>query len=58
VARNEVAVQKIASYALGNMIGVYDTCQVNDLRGQVDGSLDGHAAGSLDCYPEPPAVVS
>jgi len=35
----DCAVQKIASYALGNMIGVYDTCQVNDLRGQVDGSI-------------------
>lgn len=33
------AVQKITSYALGNMINTYDTCEVNDLRAQVDGTI-------------------
>jgi hypothetical protein len=33
------AVQKVASYALGNMIGTYNTCELNDLRSQVDGSI-------------------
>jgi hypothetical protein len=33
------SVQKIASYALGNMIRTYNTCEVNDLRAQTDGTI-------------------
>ena len=33
------AVQKVASYALGTSIGTYNTCELNDLRSQVDGTI-------------------
>ena len=35
----DCAVQKITSYALGTAIGTYNTCEVNDLRGQTDGTI-------------------
>jgi len=33
------SVQKIASYAIGSMIRTYDTCEVQDLRSRVDGTI-------------------
>ena len=33
------SVQKMASYAIGNMIRTYNTCEVNDLRAQTDGTI-------------------
>ncbi|HEY8923283.1 MAG TPA: DUF1592 domain-containing protein, partial [Polyangia bacterium] len=33
------AVQKIASYALGDMIRTYNTCELNDIRSQSNGTL-------------------
>jgi hypothetical protein len=33
------SVQKIASYALGQMIRVYNTCDVQTVRGQTDGTI-------------------
>jgi hypothetical protein len=35
----DCAVQKMASYALGSMISVFNTCEVNDLRGRTDGTI-------------------
>jgi len=35
----DCAVQKVASYATGNMIRTYNTCEVNDLRAQTDGKI-------------------
>jgi hypothetical protein len=35
----DCAVQKIASYAVGNMIRTYNTCEVNDIRTQTDGTI-------------------
>jgi hypothetical protein len=35
----DCSVQKIASYALGNMIRTYNTCEVNDLRTKTDGTI-------------------
>jgi hypothetical protein len=35
----DCSVQKIASYALGSMIRVYNTCEVNDIRAQTDGTI-------------------
>jgi Protein of unknown function (DUF1592)/Protein of unknown function (DUF1588)/Protein of unknown function (DUF1595) len=35
----DCAVQKIASYALGNMIRTYNTCELADLRTQSDGTI-------------------
>jgi hypothetical protein len=35
----DCSVQKIASYAVGSMIRVYDTCEVNDIRAQTDGTI-------------------
>jgi hypothetical protein len=35
----DCAVQKIASYAIGSMIRTYNTCEVNDLRAQTDGTI-------------------
>jgi hypothetical protein len=36
---NACSVQKIASYAIGSMIRTYDTCEVERLRTQVDGTV-------------------
>jgi hypothetical protein len=36
---NACSVQKIASYAIGSMIRTYDTCEVEKLRTQVDGTV-------------------
>jgi hypothetical protein len=36
---NGCSVQKIASYAIGSMIRLYNTCEVADLRTQVDGTI-------------------
>jgi len=33
------SVQKLASYALGDMIETYDTCELNDIRSRTDGTL-------------------
>jgi hypothetical protein len=33
------AVQKIASYALGDMIRTYNTCELNDIRSQTNGTI-------------------
>ena len=33
----DCAVQKIASYAIGSMIRKYNTCEVNDIRAQING---------------------
>ena len=33
------AVQKVASYAIGDMIRTYDTCELNDLRSQTNGTI-------------------
>lgn len=35
----DCSVQKITSYALGSMIRVYNTCEVNDIRAQTDGTI-------------------
>jgi hypothetical protein len=35
----DCAVQKMTSYALGNMIRTYNTCEVNDLRAKTDGTI-------------------
>ena len=35
----DCSVQKMASYAIGNMIRTYNTCEVNDLRAQADGTI-------------------
>jgi len=33
------SVQKMASYAIGDMIRTYDTCELNELRAQTDGTI-------------------
>ena len=33
------SVQKMASYAIGDMIRTYDTCELNDLRAKTDGTI-------------------
>ena len=34
------SVQKVASYAIGNMVRKYNTCEVNDIRAmQTDGTI-------------------
>jgi hypothetical protein len=33
------AVQKVASYALGDMLRTYNTCELNDIRSQTNGTL-------------------
>jgi hypothetical protein len=33
------AVQKVASYAVGDMIRTYNTCELNDLRSQTNGTI-------------------
>lgn len=33
------SVQKVASYAMGDMIGTYDTCELNDIRSRTDGTI-------------------
>lgn len=33
------SVQKVASYAIGDMIRTYDTCEINQLRSQTDGTI-------------------
>jgi hypothetical protein len=33
------AVQKVASYAIGDMIRTYNTCELNDLRSQTNGTI-------------------
>jgi len=35
----DCSVQKIASYALGSMVRIYNTCEVNDIRTQTDGTI-------------------
>jgi hypothetical protein len=35
----DCSVQKIASYATGSMIRTYNTCEVNDIRTQTDGTV-------------------
>jgi hypothetical protein len=35
----DCSVQKMASYAIGSMIRTYNTCEVNDLRTQADGTI-------------------
>ena len=35
----DCSVQKITSYAIGTMIRKYNTCEVNDLRQQTDGTI-------------------
>jgi hypothetical protein len=35
----DCSVQKMASYAIGSMIRVYNTCEVNDIRTQTDGTI-------------------
>ena len=35
----DCSVQKVASYAIGNMIRTYNTCEVNDLRAKTDGTI-------------------
>jgi Protein of unknown function (DUF1592)/Protein of unknown function (DUF1595)/Protein of unknown function (DUF1588) len=35
----DCSVQKMASYAMGNMIRTYNTCEVNDLRAKTDGTI-------------------
>jgi len=35
------SVQQMTSYAMGEAIGTYDTCELNTLRGQSDGTLKG-----------------
>ncbi len=36
---NACSVQKIASYAIGSMIRTYNTCEIQDLRTKVDGTI-------------------
>jgi hypothetical protein len=36
---NGCSVQKITSYAIGSMIRTYDTCEVQDVRTRVDGTI-------------------
>jgi hypothetical protein len=33
------AVQKVASYAIGDMIRTYNTCELNDIRAQTNGTI-------------------
>ena len=33
------SVQKMASYAIGDMIRTYDTCELNELRAQTNGTI-------------------
>jgi len=33
------AVQKVTSYAIGDMIRTYNTCELNDLRTQTNGTI-------------------
>ena len=33
------SVQKVASYAIGDMIRTYDTCELDDLRARSNGSI-------------------
>ena len=35
----DCSVQKVASYAMGSMIRTYNTCEVNDIRAQTDGTI-------------------
>lgn len=35
----DCSVQKMASYALGSMIRTFNTCEVNDIRAQTDGTI-------------------
>jgi len=35
----DCSVQKISSYAIGNMIRTYNTCEVNDIRAKADGTV-------------------
>jgi len=35
----DCSVQKITSYALGSMIRTYNTCEVNNIRTQTDGTI-------------------
>jgi hypothetical protein len=35
----DCSVQKMASYALGSMVRLYNTCEVNDIRAQTDGTI-------------------
>ena len=35
----DCSVQKVASYAIGQMIRTYNTCEVNDLRAATDGKI-------------------
>jgi hypothetical protein len=35
----DCSVQKISSYAIGNMIRTYNTCEVNDIRAKTDGTV-------------------
>ena len=35
----DCSVQKMTSYAIGTMIRVYNTCEVNDIRTQTDGTI-------------------
>ncbi len=35
----DCSVQKMTSYAMGNMIRTYNTCEVNDLRAKTDGTI-------------------
>ncbi len=38
---NGCAVQQMTSYAVGSQIGTYNTCELNTLRGQTDGTVKG-----------------
>jgi len=35
----DCSVQKVTSYAIGNMVRVYDTCEVNDIRALTNGTI-------------------
>ena len=35
----DCSVQKVASYAIGNMVRHYNTCEVNDIRMQTNGTV-------------------
>ena len=35
----DCSVQKVASYAIGNMIRTYNTCEVNDTRAKTNGTI-------------------
>ena len=35
----DCSVQKITSYAVGSMIRTFNTCEVNDIRAQTDGTI-------------------